>query len=170
MKLIHARRLVAGAFCLGAFALAGCDTSRGKGIIGRPAPPITAAGWFNGKAPTEADLKGKVVVIDAWASWCGPCRSAAPRMVWIYNQFKGQDVVFVGLSSEDASTLDEMKAFVADANIPWVNGYGAVKTQSALQITAIPTTIVIGKDGLIKHYANADVGLEQAIKKALAEK
>jgi thiol-disulfide isomerase/thioredoxin len=137
--------------------------------VGKPAPKITATGWLNGKPPSESDLKGKVIVVEAWASWCGPCRAAAPHMVRAYNKFHSQGVVFIGLSSQNVSEVPEMKQFLEDAGIEWPNGYGAVTSLRAFHAEAIPLTWVIGKDGKIAWNSGSKGTLEEAIAAALAQ-
>src|SRR6188768_1923317 len=70
------------------------------GLPEKPAPEIRVAGWLNGPGPTADDLKGKVIVLDAWAYWCNPCRAAAPELVKLYDSYKGRGVVFLGLTGE----------------------------------------------------------------------
>lgn len=70
MKHHHCiRTILAASAC--ALVLSSCMKTGDSGglAVGRPAPPLKAAGWINGKAPTESELAGKVVVVDAWASW-----------------------------------------------------------------------------------------------------
>lgn len=137
--------------------------------VGAPAPEISAEGWLNGPGPDATQLKGKVVVIDAWASWCGPCRSAAPHLVEVHKKFKDSGVVFIGLTNEDESRLDEMKDFLQGPGITWPNGYGAGPTLGKLGMTYIPSLWVIGTDGKIVWNTEAEGELEDGISRALAQ-
>jgi cytochrome c biogenesis protein CcmG/thiol:disulfide interchange protein DsbE len=69
-------------------------------IQGRPAPNFTLQ-LLDGASITLADLKGKVVLIDFWASWCPPCRQEAPGLAQVYKEYQDRDVEFVGISIWD---------------------------------------------------------------------
>ncbi|HVW02179.1 MAG TPA: TlpA disulfide reductase family protein [Planctomycetaceae bacterium] len=142
---------------------------RGGRTEGR-APAIDVAGWVNGELPQ--DLGGKVVVIDAFASWCGPCREALPELIQTYEHFEDRGVLFVGLTSETPEDLEYVQKFVKLTGIPWPVGYGALPTLRALQVRMIPQVFVIGGNGQIlwnldsartKGPATLDEAIEQAL-------
>lgn len=144
-------------------------------LTGKEFPPIEVAGWINGPGPDAAQLKGRVVVIDAWAFWCGPCRMATPTLMHLHEKYKDQQVVFIGLTSEglDQGSLDETRKYVKSENIPWANGYGAVKPLGVLEVNSIPQFWVLdGQNRIVAHIEGFSPALgdeiERAVIKALA--
>lgn len=139
--------------------------------VGATAPPIQAAGWVNGDPHHNEYLKGKVIVVDAWATWCGPCRREAPHLVEVYQKFKDQNVAFVGLTSDGEDLLPVIKKWLQETGITWPNGYGAIDSLIAYKAEFIPQVWVIGTDGKVAWNVDSErnESLEAGIARALKE-
>ncbi len=100
------------------------------------------------------DFKGKVLVIDFWATWCDPCKLEIPGFVDLQARYGAKGLQFVGISIDDK--LEQLRPFVAQykMNYPVLQGLGHDEVQDAFgPIWGIPVTIVVGRDGRIckKH-------------------
>ncbi|MCX5688740.1 MAG: TlpA disulfide reductase family protein [Planctomycetota bacterium] len=67
-----------------------------KGMEGKPAADITAGSWIGTETSIKAS-RGKVIVLDFWATWCGPCMAAIPENIKLVNEYKDKDLVFIGV-------------------------------------------------------------------------
>lgn len=97
-----------------------------------------------------SDFKGKMVLLDFWASWCGPCREEMKSLHRIYDEIKGDDLVFISISL-DVDKAKWLKALAAD-NIPWValwdkEGFDHSKFREEYGFSSIPFIVLIDKDG-----------------------
>lgn len=134
-----------------------------------PAPPW-ALQDLRGKTVNLSDFRGKVVVLDFWATWCPPCREEIPHFVDLQKQYGGQGLAVVGVSLDDVGP-DAVADFVKKNNVNYtiVMGNGDV-TERYGHIQGIPTTFVIDRDGNIvsKHagFTEASV-IEGDVKKLL---
>jgi thiol-disulfide isomerase/thioredoxin len=104
------------------------------------------------KPVSMKELQGKVVVIDFWATWCGPCVAEMPRMKELYSKFHDQGVEFIGISlDQPGSGLDKLKKFVEENEIPWPQYYQGQGWQSDFSgswgINAIPALFVVDASG-----------------------
>lgn len=157
--------------------------------IGQPAPEIALPG-VDGKTRKLSDLKGKVVLLDFWASWCGPCRKANPHVVEVYKKYKdkGFDVYSVSLDGLDTRSRakyegsDQLKmqmdrskerwlAAIETDNLIWDSHVSDLKKwesapAAAYGVRSIPKTFLIGKDGNIA-FINPRFNLEEEVKKSL---
>jgi thiol-disulfide isomerase/thioredoxin len=110
---------------------------------------------LDGSKARLTDYKGKVVVLDLWATWCGPCRLEIPHLIQIGKEFKDRGVEVVGLTVEEpASAIQAVRSFAAAFNIDYSIGFAPQELQSALlRQPTIPQTLIIGKDGkLYKQF------------------
>lgn len=133
---------------------------------GKPAPNFTQND-VNGKPISLSDLKGKVVLLDFWASWCGPCRKENPNVVALYKKYK--DAGFTVMSvSLDKDKTPWLAAIEKDA-LAWPYHVSDLKYWSnevakLYQVSSIPFTVLIDKDGNIINTKLRGVELEQTLK------
>src|SRR5215471_9027272 len=117
---------------------------------------------IQGKPLALSDYKGKVILLDFWATWCPPCRKEIPGYIELYNTYKSRGLVVVGVSMDDSPS--DVKKFVKQIkmNYPIVMGAGRDDLVPAFGELPLPTSFVIARDGKIcaKHdgiTAKADV-------------
>ncbi len=119
-------------------------------LTGRIAQDFTLKALEGGKV-TLSDLRGKVVLLDFWATWCPPCRKELPSIEKLHREFKDKDLVVLGIDDEDSGTV---KGFLKknEYSIPVLLD-SRQEVHRMYGARAIPTVIVIGRDGVIKaHY------------------
>jgi peroxiredoxin len=125
-------------------------------VDAKPAPDWTLPG-LDGKTHKLSDYKGKVVLLNFWATWCGPCKAEIPAFVELQDQYKN-DLAIIGLSVDDP--MDKAKAFAAEykVNYPMVLGENHEDIQDAYgPIWGIPASFIISRDGKMckKHMGIA---------------
>ena len=141
-------------------------------IVGQPLPPFDAAGWLNTDRPLTADdLRGKIVAIDFWASWCGPCAVSLPDLVAFHERYRDQGVMLVGLSDEPSTDLDKIQRFVRRVEgARWPIAYGAWLAYQVTGIEALPTYVLYDRTGRAVWSGATVDELEDAVVALLAKK
>ena len=142
---------------------------------GQPAPAFTAQD-LDGKPVALADLRGKVVVMNEWATWCEPCRGEIPQLEAIYKQFAPRGLVMVGVSVDAFGTAGDVRAFAHDHDMSYPIWLDPDKKFTAQFGTmGVPETFVIDRAGKIRRrqigaLPDGDTTLASAIRAALGDK
>lgn len=131
---------------------------------------------LDGKTVKMSDFKGKVVLINLWATWCGPCRMEIPELIKISEEMKAQGVEVIGLTAVDdrGNNANSVKAYVKEQNIPYQIIWATDDVHEELGSLgnfAIPASIVLNRDGdvtaIFRGFSPART--PQSVRKALAE-
>jgi cytochrome c biogenesis protein CcmG/thiol:disulfide interchange protein DsbE len=124
---------------------------------------------FSGEEFTLSANRGRPVVVNFWASWCGPCRFEAPTLRKAYEEYSPRGVAFIGVAVQD--TDERAKGFVEKYGLTFPNGRDSTgEIMKTYEIYAIPQTFVIGRDGRISYVHTGPVTdelLASEIEKAL---
>jgi thiol-disulfide isomerase/thioredoxin len=131
--------------------------------------PAFAVRTEDGQRISFNDMQGKVVLIDFWATWCGPCREALPHVRQIAQKFQGQPLVVlsVSLDSDEAKWKD----FVAKNGMTWLqyrDGGFEGSLSRLFGVNAIPHTFTIDADGVLQDEHIGDASIEGKLKKLCA--
>jgi thiol-disulfide isomerase/thioredoxin len=135
----------------------------------RMAPPFSLT-TLDGQHITMDDLAGKVVLIDFWATWCGPCREALPHIREIARRFTGQPFVVLSVSLDGND--EKWKAFVAGNGMTWLqyrDGGFTGPMATKFLVRAIPATFSIDADGVLEDQHVGDENIEGKLKKMVAQ-
>jgi thiol-disulfide isomerase/thioredoxin len=166
-----------------------------RSLFGKPAPELRSIkGWKNGGPVTLAGLRGKVLLLDFWGSWCGPCNVAMPKVMALHDKYRDRGLVVIAVHDDSVSSIAEMdqkwekirKDLWDGRDFPFVvalDGGGSVRvagtgkylrgaTTAAYFINGFPTTLLVGRDGKVAaevrlYNENAVDEAEKAIEKLL---
>jgi thiol-disulfide isomerase/thioredoxin len=129
--------------------------------------PAFAVTTLGGQRIGLDDLRGKVVLLDFWATWCEPCREALPHMREIAKKFDGEPLVIVSLDSDE----QKWKDYVANNGMTWLNycdGGFKGPISKLFGVEAIPHTFTIDADGILQDEHIGDASVEGKLKKLIA--
>ncbi len=136
-------------------------------------PPAIDMPDLNGKKVDWASLKGKVVLVDFWASWCGPCKDEMPVLEALNEKFATQGLVIVGVSID--SSPKKMNKFLKGTPVSFrIVHDRKLVVANRYEPETMPTSYFIGRDGKVRYvhegYEKGDAaGIEERVKALLAE-
>ncbi len=129
-------------------------------LVGQAAPVLVAR-QFDGGAIELASLRGRIVVLNFWASWCGPCREEMPALDALAREFYDQGVVIVGLSADDRH--DRPDALKAARGLNYTLGMLSEATRNDFGAPRVlPLTYVIDREGIVRSVLSANHGAASA--------
>jgi cytochrome c biogenesis protein CcmG/thiol:disulfide interchange protein DsbE len=116
-----------------------------------PAPDFTVT-TFDGETIRLSDLRGQVVVINFWASWCGPCRDEAPALERLWQRYRDQGVVILGITYADNER--DSRAFIDEFSMTYPNAadIGTFISKEQYHIVGVPESFVIDQSGNVAEF------------------
>jgi peroxiredoxin len=158
----------------------GAPKRPGTGLTVLPRLVLDAENKATNGAPIKlANYAGKVLLVNLWATWCGPCRTETPELVRLHKEFQSRGVEMVGLSTEDPdASAQTVINFVREYDVDYQIGWAKREVAQTLMQgrTAIPQSFIITRDGrILKRFIGFDPEvtppqLKKALEDALVEK
>ncbi|MFN0134040.1 MAG: TlpA family protein disulfide reductase [Phycisphaerales bacterium] len=131
--------------------------------VGAVPPPVASKDWINWKgkeAPTLDSLKGKVVVIEFWATWCAPCVAGIPHLNKVHDEYSPKGLVILSLTDQ---ATDHVRKFMEKREMRYVVGTGSA-TGQAYGVEGIPHAVIINKEGTVAWIGHpADPAFDETI-------
>lgn len=140
-----------------------------RGLEGSSPPKLQVEQFVNSADFKWEDYRGKVVLLEFWGTWCGPCRAQIPKLKRLYDKHKSQGLEIVAVHT--TSGAEQMSDFAAKNNLPWIKLVDQDElTAKRYFVPHFPATYLIDRSGSLRVALVHPEGLEDAIEKLLSEK
>ena len=138
-------------------------------LEGRPMPALQVTGWINGAVDT-ARLKGKVVIVDFYATWCGPCMRAIPHNNELLGTYGDRGLVVLGVCTSSRGQ-DQMARVVTEREVAYPTARDpGLLSEAAWHVHYYPTYAVVDRNGVVRAIGLQPEYVEEFVRKLLAEK
>jgi thiol-disulfide isomerase/thioredoxin len=122
---------------------------------------------IEGQEITLSGLRGKVVLLDFWATWCGPCKESIPHLIHLYKTYQDKGFELVGMSTDKAAEVEAVRRFVNSMDIPYPIIMTPEEVARNYKATGLPTTVLIDRNGKIRERI---VGFNSSIGQKISER
>jgi len=137
-------------------------------LEGQPMPGLELTNWING-AVSPADMKGKVVIVDFYATWCGPCMASIPHNNELLKKYKDQGLVIVGVCTSKKGQ-EKMEETVKARGIEYPTAQDAeLHSQATWHVHYYPTYAIVDRKGIVRIIGLQPPHVEEVVKKLLDE-
>ena len=130
--------------------LAACGGAEAGPAVGRPAPEYVAA-TLDGDSVSLSSLRGEVVLLNFWATWCAPCRAETPFLQSLYEEHAEQGFRVVGISMDTGDAADQVADFVEEYEVGYTVLHDPrMRGMELYRIIGLPATFLIDREGVIR--------------------
>lgn len=137
-------------------------------LEGKPMPALTVTGWMNGEVK-PADMKGKVVLVDFYATWCGPCMASIPHNNELLQKYKDKGLVIVAVCTSSRGQ-ENMADVVKQHDIKYPTAADPkLVSEKAWDVNYYPTYALVDRKGIVRVIGLQPPYVEQEVEKLLAE-
>ncbi len=145
-----------------------CERGNRAAVEGKPAPEFTLQD-ISGDRISLSDFRGKVVLVEFWATWCPPCRLSVPELQHLQKEFSGKDLVILGISMDNGDDVRErLKEFINEYNVSYRVLIDDGEVSRRYGIVSIPTIFLLDRElRVAKKVMGYYEGLEDSLKKEI---
>lgn len=154
----------------------GESSSSRKGLVGAKAPDFSVAAVANGKGQLSlSSLRGKVVLVDFWGTFCEPCKKSFPKLQDLYTKYSADGFTVVGISEDESDDKDKIPGFASSYGARFVLGWDEDKAVAhAYNPQTMPSSFVIDKKGVVRYahvgfHDGEEAEVEKEIKDLLGQ-